>query len=222
MSTLFSAVTAYTSGLYGNAVYNINQISPASTKNSESDTKPSQPNGEINDAAIISQEAKNLLNAEKAHSEMSHEGKDKRQKDSSSKNDLTPEEKQKIKEMESRDKEVKAHEQAHKAASQGINSSSPSYETKKGPDGKDYIVSGEVKISFTPTEDNEANLEKAKTLRNAALAPAEPSSQDLKVAQDATRMIFEYSQKIQNEKTKEAEKSDQKADKQSEKEDSAA
>lgn len=218
MTTLFSAVTAYTSGLYGNAIYNINQISPAGTKNPESDTKVSQPNGEINDVATISQEAKELLNTEKSHAEMSHEGEDKKKNDSSSKNNLSQEEKQKIQDMENRDKEVKTHEQAHKAAAQGINSSSPSYETKKGPDGKDYAVAGEVRIGFTPTEDNEKNLEKAKTLRNAALAPAEPSSQDLKVAQDATRMIFEYSQKIQSEKSKETEKSAQK----SEKEDPAA
>lgn len=95
-----------------------------------------------------------------------------------------------IDQLESRDREVRAHEQAH-AAVGGSLAGSPSYEYQTGPDGKKYAVGGEVSIDVSKTNDPETTIRKMQTVRAAALAPAEPSSQDRKVAAEASRNIAE-------------------------------
>lgn len=91
-----------------------------------------------------------------------------------------------IKKLENRDREVKAHEQAH-AATGGQYAGSPSYEFKTGPDGQQYAVGGEVSIDISKEKTPEATLRKMQQVRAAALAPAEPYSQDLRVASEATQ-----------------------------------
>lgn len=95
-----------------------------------------------------------------------------------------------IDQLKSRDREVRAHEQAH-AAVGGALAGSPSYEYQTGPDGKKYAVGGEVSIDVSKTNDPESTIRKMQTVRAAALAPAEPSSQDRKVAAEASRNIAE-------------------------------
>jgi hypothetical protein len=64
--------------------------------------------------------------------------------------------------------------------------SGPSYTYKTGPDGKGYAVSGSVGIDTSPIEgDPEATIQKMQTVAAAALAPASPSGQDMKVAAQA-------------------------------------
>ncbi|WP_049723458.1 putative metalloprotease CJM1_0395 family protein [Gilvimarinus polysaccharolyticus] len=93
-----------------------------------------------------------------------------------------------IAELAKRDREVRAHERAHAAAG-GQFAGAPSYETTRGPDGVNYAVAGEVKIDTSPVAgDPQATLEKALQVHAAAMAPAEPSSQDRLVAADASRM----------------------------------
>jgi len=97
------------------------------------------------------------------------------------------------------DSHVKNHEAAHKTAG-GELAGSASYTYKIGPDGKRYAVSGEVPIAIkkgkTP-EETIANMEKVKA---AALAPADPSPQDLKVA--ATATTIENQARMQESKNK--------------------
>lgn len=91
----------------------------------------------------------------------------------------------KIQELASRDREVRAHEQAH-ASVGGQYAGAPSYEYNKGPDGKNYAVAGEVQISTSEIPgDPAATIKKMQIVRRAALAPAEPSSQDRAVASAA-------------------------------------
>ena len=98
---------------------------------------------------------------------------------------LSEEEKAKVEELKSVDREIRAHEQAHKNAG-GQYAGSASFEFKTGPDGKRYAVSGEVPIDAAPVEgDPEATIEKMDQIISAALAPAEPSAQDRKVAAQA-------------------------------------
>lgn len=98
---------------------------------------------------------------------------------------LTQEEQAEVEALTARDREVRAHEQAH-AAVGGAFAGSPSYTYQIGPDGQRYAVGGEVKIDVSPIPgDPEATLEKMRTVERAALAPAEPSPQDRKVAQMA-------------------------------------
>lgn len=90
-----------------------------------------------------------------------------------------------IKELVDRDQEVRTHEQAHQAAG-GQYASSPTYQFSMGPDGKRYATGGEVSIDIgTIPGDPEATIAKMQQVRAAALAPAEPSAQDLSVARSA-------------------------------------
>ncbi len=98
---------------------------------------------------------------------------------------LSEEEQQQVRELARTDAEVRAHEQAH-AATGGPYASSPSYEFTTGPDGKRYAISGEVQIdSSVERGDPEATIRKMDVVIRAALAPADPSSQDQAVARDA-------------------------------------
>jgi hypothetical protein len=90
--------------------------------------------------------------------------------------------------LAARDREVRAHEQAH-AAVGGQLSGSPSYEFQRGPDGVSYAVGGEVSISGgVVPNDPEATLANAQQIRRAALAPADPSAQDRAVAAGAASL----------------------------------
>ena len=100
--------------------------------------------------------------------------------------ELTPEEKREVEELKARDQEVRIHEMAHVIAAGQYVTSGPSYTYKTGPDGKGYAVAGSVGIDTSPVEgDPEATIRKMQTVAAAALAPASPSGQDLKVASQA-------------------------------------
>lgn len=103
---------------------------------------------------------------------------------------------QEIQELETRDAEVRAHELAHAAAG-GSYAGSPQYELTRGPDGKMYATSGEVSIDTAQIPgDPQATLKKADQIRAAAMAPAQPSSQDYRVASKAQAMATEARQEI--------------------------
>ena len=87
-----------------------------------------------------------------------------------------------------RDQEVRTHERAHQSAG-GQYASAPSYSLSRGPDGKRYATGGEVQIDISPVSgDPAATVQKMQQVRSAALAPAEPSSQDMSVAAKASRL----------------------------------
>ena len=92
---------------------------------------------------------------------------------------------QEIARLRQRDAAVRRHEQAHAAAG-GSFAGAPSYDYTQGPDGKQYAVSGEVSIDAAPVPGNpQATIDKLEIVRRAALAPSDPSPQDLKVAAQA-------------------------------------
>ena len=94
-----------------------------------------------------------------------------------------------IQDLSATDRAVRSHEQAHLAAAGRYATSAPSYEYSRGPDGNFYAVGGEVSIDTSPVEgDPEGTIQKAQTVRAAALAPSEPSSQDRSVAAAASQM----------------------------------
>lgn len=101
-----------------------------------------------------------------------------------------------ISSLKTRHNEVNIHEQAH-AAVGGQYASSPSYSYQTGPDGLKYAVSGEVSINTSAIEgDPEATLKKAQQVKAAALAPAQPSAQDIKVAAEADQMATQARSEI--------------------------
>ena len=89
---------------------------------------------------------------------------------------------QQVQDLIERDQEVRTHEQAHQSAG-GEYASSPTYQFTQGPDGKRYATGGEVQIDTSVVPgDPAATIAKMQQIRAAALAPAEPSAQDLAVA----------------------------------------
>ena len=111
--------------------------------------------------------------------------------------ELTDDELLQVAKLKQRDAEVKAHEAAHLGAAGGLARGGASYEYQKGPDGHNYAVGGEVSIDSSPVHGNpEATISKAQQIRSAALAPTNPSSQDYKVAAQASRIEAEARQEL--------------------------
>jgi hypothetical protein len=102
---------------------------------------------------------------------------------------LTPEEEVRVRELQQRDAEVRRHEQAH-ATVGGPYAGAPRYDYERGPDERLYAVSGEVSIDTSPVPgDPQATIAKMQQVRRAALAPADPSPQDQRVAAEAQQSI---------------------------------
>ena len=98
---------------------------------------------------------------------------------------LSEGERRQVEALKARDREVRAHEEAHQRVG-GQYAGAPKYEYEKGPDGQRDAVGGEVAIDASPVRDDpEATIEKMQIVKRAALAPAEPSAQDRKVAAQA-------------------------------------
>lgn len=119
---------------------------------------------------------------------------------------LTPEEEKTVRELKQRDIEVRAHEQAHKSVG-GPYASAPSFDTVTGPDGREYAVAGEVRIDASPVRgDPAATIRKMEIVIRAALAPAEPSPQDVQVAQQAQQTKLQAQAKLRQQRAEEAAK----------------
>ncbi|GAA0817838.1 putative metalloprotease CJM1_0395 family protein [Colwellia asteriadis] len=103
-----------------------------------------------------------------------------------------------IRQLASRDQEVRAHENAH-ASVGGATTGAPSYSFDVGPDGKKYAVSGEVSVDLSVVSGNpQATIKKMQQVHAAALAPANPSAQDIRVAANATKIILEAQSELLN------------------------
>ncbi|MBT3605343.1 MAG: hypothetical protein HOE48_10305 [Candidatus Latescibacteria bacterium] len=118
--------------------------------------------------------------------------------------ELSEEEKKQVEELKRRDQEVRTHEHAHVAAGGQHVRGGISYEYQAGPDGKRYAVGGEVSIDTSAERDPEDTIRKAQTIRQAALAPAEPSGQDRKAAAAAAQMEVKARQEIAEAKLEES------------------
>ncbi len=120
-----------------------------------------------------------------------------REKPQESSQQISSEEKKQVEQLKKRDAEVRRHEQAHKAAAGQFASGGPSYDYQTGPDGKQYAVGGEVQIDTSEVpNDPQATIKKAQQIKRAALAPKDPSSQDRKVAAEASKMETKARQEL--------------------------
>ena len=118
--------------------------------------------------------------------------------------ELTDEELEYLQELKKKDREVRAHERAHRAAG-GTLTGPAQYEYVRGPDGQQYAVSGEVSIDVSRANSAAATAEKMEAVIRAALAPANPSAQDLAVAAQARQVLNEVSQEAREERQGNAE-----------------
>jgi len=123
---------------------------------------------------------------------------------------LSEAEEKQVQELKERDREVRAHEQAH-ARVGGAYASAPSYTFQQGPDGKRYAIGGEVQIDTAKERTPEATIRKMQIVIRAATAPAEPSSQDLKVAQQARSQLSEAQAELRQQKAEELNGGDEEA-----------
>ncbi|MEL0656019.1 putative metalloprotease CJM1_0395 family protein [Pseudoalteromonas issachenkonii] len=153
---------------------------------SNSDVSIYDASGKLADDKAIEQREGNSENSESADQEAEQEAS---QQETEQEEQQLEQEQQQIKELKTRDTEVRVHEQAH-AAVGGRHAGSPSYGYERGPDGTNYAVSGEVQIDVSEVpNDPQATIDKMQTVRAAALAPAEPSGADRSIAADATQKL---------------------------------
>ncbi len=101
---------------------------------------------------------------------------------------------QQIQALKDRDREVRNHEQAHLSAAGNIAVGGAHFQYTTGPDGQRYATGGDVSIDISSvSNDPEATLRKAEAIRRAAMAPAQPSAQDYRVASKAAAMAAKAS-----------------------------
>jgi hypothetical protein len=91
-----------------------------------------------------------------------------------------------VKELQRRDVEVRAHEQAHLAAAGQYAAGRASFSYTTGPNGKRYAIGGEVPIDIGKEKTPDATIQKMRAVRRAALAPASPSAADRSIAAQAS------------------------------------
>jgi hypothetical protein len=99
------------------------------------------------------------------------------------------------------DRAVRVHEQAHLAVAGSLAVSGANFSYVTGPDGVRYAVGGDVTIDTSAVpNDPEATYKKAQEIIRAALAPAQPSPQDLSVAAQAQAMAAQAMQELMKQK----------------------
>ncbi len=113
-------------------------------------------------------------------------GKDGKAKAGTAKQ-LTADQQRDLVELQQTDTHVRQHEAAHQAAG-GSLTGGASFSYQQGPDGRSYAVAGEVPVSLRSGRTPDETINNARQARRAALAPADPSAQDLAVASQATQM----------------------------------
>lgn len=116
---------------------------------------------------------------------------------------LTPEEEAVLRQLQARDRAVRAHEAAHKAVG-GSLAGNMSFSYRTGPDGRQYAVGGEVVIDVAPERDPRATIAKMRQVIAAALAPADPSPQDRAVAAQAAAQMAEAQRQLLEQQRAEA------------------
>ena len=80
---------------------------------------------------------------------------------------------------------------AHMAAAGGLSSGGASFSYQVGANGRSYAIGGHVNIDTSREATPEATMAKMLVVMSAAMAPADPSPQDLKVAAHAAKVMQE-------------------------------
>ncbi len=182
------------------SINNPNVLSPLGVdRRRNTERVPFENRGPVpEDRVDISEEASRLSAAE-----------DERKTGAAREGELTEEDERQVRQLKQRDQEVKAHERAHMSAGGGIVRGGANYSFTKGPDGRMYATGGEVSIDSSPERTPEATIRKAQQIRRAAMAPAEPSGQDVKVAAGAAQMETKARVELAKENTEKANGSDE-------------
>ena len=116
---------------------------------------------------------------------------------------LTEEEQKEVEKLKKRDREVRQHEQAHIRAAGNLALGGPQYSYTTGPDGRRYVTDGSVSIDTSKEAEPKENIRKGDRIVKAALAPAEPSPQDLEVAAKGRQMKLEALSELRTQRQEE-------------------
>lgn len=156
----------------------------------------------LNDEEILVVEEDELRTKKLSDSEKINKEIDKKSENSSSKDELSPDEERLVRDLQSRDSEVRAHEAAHQAAGGGMTGAA-SFTYQQGPDGKMYAIGGEVSISMKSGSTPEETIANARQIVAAAMAAGNPSPQDYAVASSARVMEMKAQQQLAREQQEE-------------------
>jgi len=143
-----------------------------------------------------------LSDSEKKDKEIKEAQETKETSKNSSPDDLSEDEERLVRDLASRDSEVKAHEAAHQAAGGGMTGAA-SYTYQQGPDGKMYAIGGEVSISMKAGATPEETIANARQVATSAMAAGNPSPQDFAVASSARIMEMKAQQQLAKEQQEE-------------------
>ncbi|AGF79679.1 SprA-related family [Desulfocapsa sulfexigens DSM 10523] len=142
------------------------------------------------DSISLSPEGKELSQREANSLSVPQKEKSLINAQSSTENDtqqaLSQEDLRLITDLQKRDAEVRSHEQAHLSAAGQYAAGGASFSYTTGPNGKKYATGGEVPIDIAKEKTPEATIQKMRTVRRAALAPANPSATDRSIAAQAS------------------------------------
>ncbi|HRL08950.1 MAG TPA: putative metalloprotease CJM1_0395 family protein, partial [Aliarcobacter sp.] len=110
---------------------------------------------------------------------------------------LTSDEEAEVFKLKAIDSKIKAHEMAHKSGP--ASSGGATYSYTKGPDGLMYATAGEVPVEIKTGDTPQETISNMHDVIATALAPSDPSPQDLSIASKARVIMM----KAQQEFTKE-------------------
>lgn len=167
----------------------------AGVRTSEENSKETTQNSEVQanritgDTSSVNSQSQDMYENQSNGSKVeTKDEKGENKNNSQSGGELTEDQKREVEKLKETDKKVRAHEMAHLAAAGGIAVSGANFQYKRGPDGVNYAVGGEVSIDTSKEKDPQQTISKAQKIVSAALAPADPSPQDRKVASQARAM----------------------------------
>lgn len=153
------------------------------------------------DRVLISDEARETASAKQAGDENGKTEQKIATQGASETADLSKEEMLELQKLQKRDTEVKAHEQAHKAVAGHHAAGGPSYTYEIGPNGKRFAVGGEVPIDLSKEATPEETILKMQIIARAAMAPANPSSADRRIAARAAMIANQARGELQTEQS---------------------
>ncbi len=110
---------------------------------------------------------------------------------------LTQDDRVELSKLKAVDTKVRAHEAAHQSGPAASGGASFTYE--KGPDGVMYAVAGEVPVRIETGSTPQESISNLQGVIATALAPADPSPQDLSIASKARVMMMKAQQEFAKE-----------------------
>ena len=150
----------------------------------------------LNDKEILVYEDDDTGTSKNSDKHKLEEKEEKKAKEAKKNADeLSPDEKRLVGDLQSRDSEVRAHEAAHQAAGGGMTGAA-TYTYQQGPDGKMYAIGGEVSISMRSGSAPQETIANARQVVAAAMAAGNPSPQDYSVAASARVMENKAQQQL--------------------------